>query len=39
MMDENVEAIVKRFDNDVELARVKARGQDKVLINLYVSED
>lgn len=34
-MDENVEAIVKRFDNDVELARVKARGQDKVLINMY----
>ena len=35
MIDEKIKAIVEKFDNDLEKARVKSRGQEKVLINMY----
>ena len=34
-MDDEIKAIVKKFDNDLEKARKESRGQEKVLINMY----
>ena len=34
-MDDEIKAIVEKFDNDLEKARRESRGQEKVLINMY----
>lgn len=35
-MSEEIKKIIRKFDDDVEKARRESRGQEKVLINMYI---